>query len=92
MVQTGVVILLAPEKWTQKQPPYKGIWEKNGDKNNKMRDKTVVLCGKPSKFSAEIFNKNPNPLRQKPLSKIHGTNWGGDPPSVREMGTKTAAL
>ena len=57
-----------------------------------MRDKTAVLCGKPSKFSAKIFNKNPNPLKQKLLSKIHRTNWGGDHPSLQEMGTKTAAL
>jgi hypothetical protein len=87
-----VVTTLASGKWAQKQPPYKGIWGKNGDKNNKMRDKMVVLCGKPSKFRAKICNKNPNPLKQKSLSKIHGTNWDGDHPSLREMGTKTAAL
>ena len=92
MEQTGVVTILASGKWAQKQPPYKGIWEKNGDKNNKMRDKAAVLCDKSSKFSAKIFNKNPNPLKQKLLSKIHGTNWGGDHPSLREMGTKTAFL
>ena len=57
-----------------------------------MRDKTAVLCGKPSEFSAKLFNKSPNPLKQKSLSKIHGTNWGGDHLGLREMGTKTAAL
>ena len=52
----------------------------------------AVICGKPSEFSAKLFNKNQNPLKQKLLSKIHGTNWGGDHPNLQEMGTKTAAF
>ena len=40
--------------------------------------KTAVICGKSSEFSAKLFNKSPNPLKQKLLSKIQGTNWGGD--------------
>ena len=28
MVKTGVVTILASGKWAQKQPSYKGIWEK----------------------------------------------------------------
>ena len=57
-----------------------------------MRDKTAFLCGNPSEFRAKLFYKNINPLKHKSLSKIHGTNWDGDHPNIREMGTKTAAL
>ena len=41
-----------------------GFGRKNGDKNNKMRDKTAVLCGKPPEFSAKLFNKNQIPLNR----------------------------
>ena len=86
-----MVTILASGKWAQKQPSYKGIWEKKWRQKQYNARQNGCSLWKPSKYSAEIFNKNPNPLRQKPLSKIHGTNWGGDPPSVREMRTKTSA-
>ena len=92
MVEAGVVTILASGKWAQKQQPSREFGRKNGDKNNKMRDKMAVICGKPSEFSAKLFNKSPNPLKQKLLSKIHGTNWGGGPPSFWEIDTKTAAF
>ena len=74
MVQTGVVILLESGECAQKHPPHAASWSKNGDENDKTCDNTAVLCGKASKFTAKIFNKNPNPLKQKSIRKIHGTN------------------
>ena len=53
MVQTGVVTILAPGKWAQKQPAYKGIWEQN---ITKMQPRKMAFS-RPRKISSFMRRK-----------------------------------